>query len=211
MPPPIPLATYRLQLTARFGFDEAAAVVPYLKRLGITHLYASPFMKARHGSTHGYDIVDHGAINPELGGEAGFVQLSETLHAHGIKLLLDIVPNHMGVGGSDNPWWLSVLEWGSLSPFADAFDIDWQRLGAGRNLVIPFLGDRYGEALEKGVVRISFSSPLAENVELEGRLTRGTTVVDWLRQAGGPDNARILMAYDEKRFQTLIRAALAAR
>ncbi|WP_287034524.1 4-alpha-glucanotransferase, partial [Methylobacterium sp. CG09_land_8_20_14_0_10_71_15] len=153
---PPPRSTYRLQFHKDFTFADAGRIVPYLHRLGISHVYASPLQTARPGSTHGYDIVDHGAINPELGGEAGFVQLSETLHAHGIKLLLDIVPNHMGVGGSDNPWWLSVLEWGSLSPFADAFDIDWQRLGAGRNLVIPFLGERYGEALEQGTLVLKF-------------------------------------------------------
>ncbi|MFD0938933.1 malto-oligosyltrehalose synthase, partial [Methylobacterium trifolii] len=151
-----PRATYRLQFHKDFTFTDAERIVPYLARLGISHVYASPLQKARPGSTHGYDIVDHGAINPELGGEAAFVRLSEALQAHGLKLLLDIVPNHMGVGGADNPWWLSVLEWGPLSPFAHAFDIDWERLGAGRNLVIPFLGDRYGEALEKGTLELKF-------------------------------------------------------
>lgn len=153
-----PRATYRLQFHKDFTFADAEAIVPYLAKLGISHVYASPIQKARPGSTHGYDIVDHGAINPELGGEAGFVKLSDRLRAHGLKLLLDIVPNHMGVGGSDNPWWLSVLEWGPLSPFAHAFDIDWERLGANRNLVIPFLGDRYGEALEKGTLELKFDA-----------------------------------------------------
>ena len=83
MPPAIPIATYRLQLTPGFGFDAAAATVPYLKALGITHLYASPFMKARKGSAHGYDVVDHTKINPELGGEAGFERLSQALKRHG--------------------------------------------------------------------------------------------------------------------------------
>ncbi|MDP4023411.1 malto-oligosyltrehalose synthase [Methylobacterium sp. NEAU 140] len=155
---PPPRATYRLQFHKGFSFADAEAIVPYLKKLGISHVYASPLQKARPGSTHGYDIVDHGEINPELGGEAGFVRLSDALHAHGLKLLLDIVPNHMGVGGADNPWWLSVLEWGALSPFAHAFDIDWQRLGAGRNLVIPFLGSRYGEALETGTLELKFDA-----------------------------------------------------
>ncbi|GJE45127.1 malto-oligosyltrehalose synthase [Methylobacterium soli] len=151
-----PRATYRLQFHKDFTFAEAEAIVPYLARLGISHVYASPLQKARPGSTHGYDIVDHGAINPELGGEDGFIRLSDALRAHGLKLLLDIVPNHMGVGGADNPWWLSVLEWGPLSPFAHAFDIDLERQGANRNLVIPFLGDRYGEALEKGTLELKF-------------------------------------------------------
>ena len=153
-----PRATYRIQFTPDFGFDAAAAIAPYLAKLGVSHLYASPYCKSRPGSTHGYDIVDHGAINPELGGEAGFVRLSDALRAHGLKLLLDIVPNHMGVGGADNPWWLSVLEWGALSPFGHAFDIDWERLGANRNLVIPFLGERYGEALENGNLELKFDA-----------------------------------------------------
>ncbi|PIU04319.1 malto-oligosyltrehalose synthase, partial [Methylobacterium sp. CG09_land_8_20_14_0_10_71_15] len=155
---PPPRATYRLQFHKDFTFADAARIAPYLARLGISHVYASPLQKARPGSTHGYDIVDHSAINPELGGEEGFIALSEALKENGLKLLLDIVPNHMGVGGSDNPWWLSVLEWGPLSPFAHAFDIDWERLGANRNLVIPFLGDRYGEALEKGDLELKFDA-----------------------------------------------------
>ncbi|GJD33136.1 malto-oligosyltrehalose synthase [Methylobacterium aerolatum] len=151
-----PRATYRLQFHKDFTFADAERIVPYLAKLGISHVYASPIQKARPGSTHGYDIVDHGQLNPELGGEEAFIRLADTLHGHGLKLLLDIVPNHMGVGGADNPWWLSVLEWGALSPFAHAFDIDWQRLGAGRNLVIPFLGERYGEALENGLLTLKF-------------------------------------------------------
>ncbi|KQP33356.1 4-alpha-glucanotransferase [Methylobacterium sp. Leaf102] len=151
-----PRATYRLQFHKDFTFADAEKIVPYLAKLGISHVYASPIQKARPGSTHGYDIVDHATINPELGGEEGFVRFSETLHAAGLKLLLDIVPNHMGVGGADNPWWLSVLEWGGLSPHADAFDIDWSRLGANNKLVVPFLGDRYGEALEKGTLELKF-------------------------------------------------------
>ena len=118
MPPAIPLATYRLQLTKDFGFDDAAALVPYLKELGISHLYASPFLKARPGSTHGYDIVDHDRLNPELGGEEGFARLSDALKRHDLGLILDFVPNHMGVGHADNAWWLDVLEWGQKSPHA---------------------------------------------------------------------------------------------
>ncbi|HEX8663166.1 MAG TPA: malto-oligosyltrehalose synthase [Beijerinckiaceae bacterium] len=155
---PPPRATYRLQFHKDFTFDHAAAVVPYLKRLGISHVYASPIHKARPGSTHGYDIVDHGAINPELGGEEGFYRLSDALREHGLGLVLDIVPNHMGVGGADNPSWLSVLEWGPLSPAAKAFDIDWERLGANHKLVVPFLGNRYGDALDKGELKLAFDA-----------------------------------------------------
>jgi (1->4)-alpha-D-glucan 1-alpha-D-glucosylmutase len=155
---PPPRATYRLQFHKDFTFDHAVAIVPYLKRLGISHVYASPIHKARPGSTHGYDIVDHSTINPELGGEEGFYRLSDALREQGLGLVLDIVPNHMGVGGADNPSWLSMLEWGALSPAALAFDIDWERLGANHKVVIPFLGDRYGEALEKGDLKLAFDA-----------------------------------------------------
>ena len=105
-------ATYRLQLTADFGFARAAEVAPYLRALGNTHVYTSPFTRARSGSTHGYDVVDHTRFNPELGGEAGFEVFSAALKANELALILDFVPNHMGVHDADNAWWLDVLEWG---------------------------------------------------------------------------------------------------
>ena len=97
MPSAIPRATYRLQLNENFTFDDASAVAPYLKALGISHVYASPFLKARAHSQHGYDIVDHNVLNPELGGEAAFERLSAALKENGLGLILDFVPNHMGV------------------------------------------------------------------------------------------------------------------
>ncbi|TWI04360.1 malto-oligosyltrehalose synthase [Bradyrhizobium daqingense] len=158
MPPAIPLATYRLQLTADFDFDKAAAVIPYLKALGITHLYASPVMKARKGSTHGYDTVDHGQFNPELGGEAGFARLSEALIKNDLGLIIDFVPNHVGVHFADNPWWLDVLEWGQASPHAVSFDIDWDQLAfrARGGVLLPILGSSYGEALERGDIELRY-------------------------------------------------------
>ncbi|HZT27163.1 MAG TPA: malto-oligosyltrehalose synthase [Pseudolabrys sp.] len=158
MRPAIPRATYRVQLTKAFGFDEAAAIVPYLKALGITHLYASPFLKARPGSTHGYDVVDHDRFNPELGGEEGFSRLSAALKQHDIGLILDFVPNHMGVGQADNAWWLDVLEWGQKSPYAIAFDIDWEALPYRRHpgVLIPILGRPYGEALQAGEIVLRY-------------------------------------------------------
>src|ERR1700737_2670665 len=158
MPPAIPIATYRLQLTANFDFDAAAAIVPYLKALGITHLYASPFMKARQGSTHGYDIVDHTKINPELGGDAGFERLSQVLKQHDLGLILDFVPNHVGVHFADNPWWLDVLEWGPASPHAISFDIDWDMLPyrARSGVLLPIVGTSYGEALEAGEIELRY-------------------------------------------------------
>jgi (1->4)-alpha-D-glucan 1-alpha-D-glucosylmutase len=160
MPPAIPIATYRLQLTADFDFDAAAAVVPYLKALGITHLYASPFLKARKGSTHGYDIVDHTQFNPELGGEAGFKRLNMALKQHDLGLILDFVPNHVGVHFADNPWWLDVLEWGPTSPHAASFDIDWELLPyrARGGVLLPIIGSSYGQALERGEIELRYDA-----------------------------------------------------
>src|SRR6202043_3586751 len=160
MPPAIPIATYRLQLTEDFGFEKAAEIVPYLKALGITHLYTSPFMQARKGSTHGYDIVDHTVINPELGGEAAFERLSQALKQHDLGLILDFVPNHVGVHFADNPWWLDVLEWGPASPHAVSFDIDWDMLPyrARGGVLLPIIGSSYGEALEKGEIELRYDA-----------------------------------------------------
>ncbi|THD71445.1 MAG: malto-oligosyltrehalose synthase [Bradyrhizobium sp.] len=160
MSPAIPVATYRIQLTANFDFDAAAAIVPYLKALGITHLYASPFMKSRKGSTHGYDVVDHTRINPELGGDAGLQRLSQALKQHDLGLILDFVPNHVGVHFADNPWWLDVLEWGPASPHAVSFDIDWDILPyrTRPGVLLPILGSSYGEALEKGEIELRYDA-----------------------------------------------------
>jgi (1->4)-alpha-D-glucan 1-alpha-D-glucosylmutase len=160
MPPAIPTATYRLQLTPDFDFDDGAAIVPYLKALGITHLYASPFMKARKGSSHGYDVVDHAKLNPELGGEAGFERLSQALKQHDLGLILDFVPNHVGVHFADNPWWLDVLEWGPASAHAVSFDIDWDQLPyrARGGVLLPILGSSYGEALENGDIELRYDA-----------------------------------------------------
>jgi (1->4)-alpha-D-glucan 1-alpha-D-glucosylmutase len=159
MPPAIPNATYRLQLTSRFGFDAAAKLVPYLKTFGTSHLYISPCLKARSGSTHGYDVVDHNAINPELGGEDGFRRLSDALRAADMGIILDFVPNHMAVHHADNPWWLDVLEWGPKSPHAASFDIDWTLLAhrPTGGVLIPILGVPYGEALESGEIDLRYN------------------------------------------------------
>ncbi|MQX35140.1 malto-oligosyltrehalose synthase [Roseospira navarrensis] len=151
-PPPWPRATLRLQLAPDFGFDAATAIVPLLARLGISHVYASPIWKARPGSTHGYDIIDHGRLNPELGGEDGFRRFSDALLAHGLGLVVDFVPNHMGIGVSENQWWRDVLEWGKDSPHADWFDIDWEPAEPSLHgkLLLPVLGDHYGAILERG-------------------------------------------------------------
>ena len=160
MPPAIPTATYRIQLTKDFGFDDAAAIAPYLKRLGISHVYASPFLKARPGSMHGYDIVDHERLNPELGGDEAFARLSDALKQHDLGLILDFVPNHMGVGHADNAWWLDVLEWGPKSLYAGFFDIDWDALPHRRHpgVLLPILGQPYGDALQACEIELKYDA-----------------------------------------------------
>jgi (1->4)-alpha-D-glucan 1-alpha-D-glucosylmutase len=158
MPSSLPLATYRLQLTSKFTFDDAAAVVPYLAELGISHVYASPFMQARAGSAHGYDVVNHAVLNPELGGEDGFARLSQALTRADLGLILDFVPNHMAVHSADNDWWLDVLEWGPASPYAPFFDIDWARIPyrLKPSVLLPLLGRPYDETLAAGEIELRF-------------------------------------------------------
>ncbi len=153
-----PNSTYRLQLGSEFGFRQAAALVPYLARLGISHVYCSPYLRARTGSPHGYDITDHGALNPELGGEHDFARFVAALQRHGLGQILDFVPNHMGIAQADNAWWLDVLEYGQASPWAGYFDIDWQPTKAELRgkVLAPFLGDHYGAVLESGGLRLAF-------------------------------------------------------
>jgi (1->4)-alpha-D-glucan 1-alpha-D-glucosylmutase len=151
-------ATARLQFHKDFTLDAAAALVPYFASLGISHLYASPLLKSRPGSTHGYDIVDHNQIDPELGSEEALQRLVAELRRHDMGLVLDIVPNHMGVGGADNAWWLDVLEWGRASVYAEYFDIDWDPPDAslrGRMLA-PFLGSPYGDCLANKELTLQF-------------------------------------------------------
>jgi (1->4)-alpha-D-glucan 1-alpha-D-glucosylmutase len=153
----IPRATYRLQFHRGFGFDDAVRTLPYLKRLGISHVYCSPVLRARAGSTHGYDVVAHDEINPELGGREGFDRFCAALQAHGMGQLLDMVPNHMGVLGADNAWWMDVLENGPASAYARHFDIDWHPVNRELEgkVLVPVLGDHYGAVLDRGELRLS--------------------------------------------------------
>ncbi|HEX7821872.1 MAG TPA: malto-oligosyltrehalose synthase [Sphingobium sp.] len=144
-----PRATYRLQLHAGFTFADAEAIVPYLADLGISHVYASPITMAAAGSTHGYDVIDPTRINPELGGEAGLLAFVAALKARDMGLIIDIVPNHMGVAGDENRWWMDVLEKGRDSPHAIVFDIDW-----GEPIVLPVLGSPLPDAIAAGDVRL---------------------------------------------------------
>ncbi|MBS0453822.1 MAG: malto-oligosyltrehalose synthase [Proteobacteria bacterium] len=154
----IPRATYRLQLHKDFGFDAAAAIVPYLARLGISHVYCSPIHRARPGSLHGYDVVAHDEISPELGGMPAYRRLCEALQRHGMGQLIDLVPNHMGVLGGDNAWWNDVLEKGAGSVYAGFFDIDWQSAtpGLAGKVLLPVLGAPYGEVLARGELCLAY-------------------------------------------------------
>ncbi|WP_277757939.1 malto-oligosyltrehalose synthase [Pseudomonas sp. A34-9] len=153
-------ATLRLQFHKGFTLEQAVPLVPYFARLGISHIYASPLLAARAGSMHGYDVVDPTQVNPELGGEPALRRLVSTLRDHDMGLILDIVSNHMAVGGNDNPWWLDLLEWGRLSPYGEFFDIQWHSpdpLMEGQ-LLLPFLGSDYGVALQEGTLKLRFNA-----------------------------------------------------
>ena len=153
-----PLSTYRLQFSQNFHFEDARKLAPYLWRLGVSHCYASPLLKARAGSEHGYDIIDHSQLNPEIGSEEEFRNFASELKARGMGLILDIVPNHMGIGSGTNPWWQDVLQNGRTSAYADFFDIDWEPLKPElRNKVLtPILGSPYGEDLDQGNIQVAF-------------------------------------------------------
>ena len=153
-------ATLRLQFHQGFTLDDAVPLVPYFARLGISHIYASPLLTARPGSMHGYDVVDPTRVNPELGGEAALERLVAELRKHKMGLIADFVSNHMAVGGSGNPWWLDVLEWGISSPYSRFFDIQWNShdpLLKGQ-LLVPFLRTDYGEVLAAGEVKLNFDA-----------------------------------------------------
>jgi len=147
-----PRATYRFQFHAGFTFADACRLVPYLDALGISHVYASPITVATTGSTHGYDVVDPTRVNPELGGEEGLRALVSALRARDMGVVIDIVPNHMGVAGGENPWWTDVLTHGQASEHARVFDIDWRH-----RIVLPVLGTPLKDALDAGQIAVEFS------------------------------------------------------
>jgi (1->4)-alpha-D-glucan 1-alpha-D-glucosylmutase len=154
----IPRATYRLQLHGEFTFEDATALVPYLAALGVSHVYCSPYLRARPGSKHGYDIVDHDEINPEIGTREDLDAFAAELRRHGMAQMMDVVPNHMGVLGSDNEWWQDLLENGPASTLAEFFDIDWRPPSEhlAHRVLLPVLGDHYGVELAGGKLELRF-------------------------------------------------------
>jgi (1->4)-alpha-D-glucan 1-alpha-D-glucosylmutase len=156
-----PEATYRLQFHAGFTFRDARSLVPYLHDLGITHCYASPYLQARPGSLHGYDITDHRSLNPEIGSPEDYEAWVGELHALDMGQVLDMVPNHMGIAGNGNAWWNDVLENGPSSPYAGYFDIAWKdstRPELHNRVLLPVLGDPYGKVLEAQQLRLVYDA-----------------------------------------------------
>ncbi len=153
-----PVSCYRLQFNKDFTFQDAKRILPYLKSLGITDIYSSPYFRARPGSTHGYDITDYSSLNPELGTEEDFISFSDTLRSLGMGLIMDIVPNHMSIASATNPWWRDMLENGPASPHARHFDIDWKPLKEELEgkVIVPVLGGQYGQVLESGGLSLVF-------------------------------------------------------
>jgi (1->4)-alpha-D-glucan 1-alpha-D-glucosylmutase len=172
-PVQVPISTYRLQFNGDFRFTDALEIIDYLQTLGVTDLYASPLLKARTGSTHGYDVTDPTELNPEIGTAEEFDRLSQALKERGMGLLLDIVPNHMAAS-LENPWWFDVLEKGEKSRYAEFFDVDW----TSKKILLPILGKPYGEVLE--------------NKELQVRMVNGRPVLKYYEQklplAAGAEN-----------------------
>jgi (1->4)-alpha-D-glucan 1-alpha-D-glucosylmutase len=152
----IPVATYRIQLGPHLTFDDAARLVPYLAALGVSDVYTSPFFETASRNSHGYDVCDHERLREELGGEPAFARFTEALARHGLGLLVDVVPNHMGIAQGCNAWWRDVLEHGPASPYARVFDIDWRPVKAelADKVLLPILGEQYGTALESGQLRL---------------------------------------------------------
>jgi (1->4)-alpha-D-glucan 1-alpha-D-glucosylmutase len=155
----IPAATYRVQFNKDYRFSNALALVPQLKKLGISHLYASPVFAARQGSMHGYDVVDPNRVNPELGTPEEFEQLATALHDSGMGLILDIVPNHMAAS-PENVWWMDVLESGAASKYAGYFGIRWDAAGENveEKIFLPILGTLYGNVLDAGELKLSYEN-----------------------------------------------------
>lgn len=152
----VPRATYRVQFHPGFTFQDAAGLADYLEALGISHLYASPYLQAAPGSMHGYDVVDPERVNKELGGPAGHQKLCSALQSRGLGQILDVVPNHMAITGPENVWWWDVLENGHSSLYAAYFDVDWNQPEerSGNKILLPVLGDHYGRVLESGEIRL---------------------------------------------------------
>ncbi len=158
--PRIPVSTYRLQFNHLFKFPDAKNIIHYLYNTGISDIYTSPYFKAKEGSLHGYDIVAHDTINPEIGDEEEYNEMIQELWKYGMGQILDIVPNHMCITSKENTWWMDVLENGPSSIYADFFDIDWEpvKIELKNKVLVPILGDQYGIVLERQELQLVFEN-----------------------------------------------------
>jgi (1->4)-alpha-D-glucan 1-alpha-D-glucosylmutase len=157
-PSRVPLSTYRLQFSSHLRFEDARRLVGYLAKLGISDAYPSPLFRARQHSSHGYDVIDHSMIDPEIGDQRGFQLFAETLGQRGMGLMMDVVPNHMGIDDPHNLWWQDVLEYGPSATHAKYFDIDWDppKETLKQKVLLPFLGDQYGRVLENQELKLIY-------------------------------------------------------
>jgi (1->4)-alpha-D-glucan 1-alpha-D-glucosylmutase len=212
-----PRATYRLQLTPAFTFDDAAAMAPYLQALGVSHVYASPYLRAMPGSLHGYDVVDPRQVNPDLGGEAGHARFSAALGRHDLGQVLDVVPNHMAIG-PENPWWWDVLENGPASRWAMTFDVDWAHPEPHlrERVLLPVLADHYGRVLEAGDLRLAWDGRRFTVGYHEQRFPVAPRSLDELlalaaERAGSPELAFLADAFGALPLSTVVEPALRER
>src|SRR6188768_936963 len=202
MTPRIPGCCYRLQLNKNFNFRDATALVDYLDALGVTDIYASPFLGARPGSAHGYDIIDHSRLNPEIGTDGDLDALAAALKQRGMGLIMDVVPNHMAIASSDNHWWNDVLENGRSSPFAAFFDIDWHppKAELHEKILLPVLGEQYGRVLENQEISIHYAAGAFHAAYWESRFPIGPRtilpllepIVADMRRSHPPDHPDVL-------------------
>ena len=199
-----PRATARLQIHAGFTLDDARAALPYLAGLGVSHVYTSPLLAARPGSAHGYDVTDPTRIDPERGGEPGFERFAEALRAHGLGLILDIVPNHMAASPDHNLWWRDVLEHGRASPYAAVFDIDWDAPPHPGRVLLPILGRPYREALRAGEIGLRYEAETGRfTVTVPGHtlpVARGTAAIGAAIERSTPDELHNMLEQQHYRL-----------
>src|SRR5262245_9440242 len=202
MTPRIPGCSYRLQLNKIFNFRDVTALVDYLEALGVSDVYASPFLTARPGSLHGYDVIDHAHLNPDIGTEGDLEALAAALRQRGMGLVMDVVPNHMCIASSDNHWWNDVLENGRSSPYAAFFDIDWHppKTELHEKVLLPVLGEQYGRVLENQEISIAYGAGAFYSCYGQARFPLGPRtilpiiepIVADLRRSHPPDHPDVL-------------------
>lgn len=194
-------ATYRIQFHKDYTLYDAVCLVPYLEKLGISHIYASPLLASVPGSMHGYDTIDWNCIDPERGGEAGLKALVNVLHAHNMGLILDIVPNHMSTN-HHNLWWQNVLQYGSKSKYADYFDIDWaiSQTQKTHRIILPFLEKPLSDILKEKKIRFLHNDKTKSFIiAYEDKIFPvSLESMDWVVSRPGFENAENLTFHSKK-------------